>query len=420
MRATSLDKPRAVHLVPGFILAPGRPMALLRVANGYPAGAQYRVPPGLHSAGVVKLSLGKAMRVSKTHKGVRNRFGEWISRRASLIHERIAPRLFLRGFAGFQVLVAGHRLGLFEFLARSPGRRLEDIRDGLGLPDQSARALLLSCASLGLVKRQGVGYRNSRAIDRMFVGPRRAWTIPHLEAFHRLMYRPFFYLTEALQQGRNVGVLALPGSGSTLYERFESDAETKRVFYAWMKSIKRNGVPRAVVDALRDRRHLLDVGGGDADNAIELARELPELRITIVDLADTCELAARNVAAAGLSNRITTHPANFVEEALPQGADSILFAHIFNIYADETNRILVEKSAAVLPAGGKLIVYNLISDDDERGPWYAGFMSLYFQVLATGTGLVYPPKRYQDWFGSAGFASLAIQIQGEGVFIGTK
>lgn len=361
------------------------------------------------------------MRVSKSRPNLRHRLAGWISGRARLIHEQFAPRLFLRGFAGFQVLVAGHRLGLFELLARSPGWRLEDIRDELGLPDRSARALLLSCASLGLVKRDGAaGYRNSRAIDRMFVGPRRAWTIPHLEAFHHLMYQPFFHLTEALQQGRNLGVLALPGSGNTFYERFESDAETRRVFYAWMKSIKRNGVPEPVVASLRDRRHLLDVGGGDGDNAIELARQLPELRITIVDLADTCELAARNVAAAGLSNRITMHPANFVDEALPQGADAILFAHIFNIYSDETNRMLVEKSAAAVPAGGKLIVYNLVSNDDERGPWYAGFMSLYFQVLATGTGLVYPPKRYQDWFAGAGFASLDVHTGGEAVFVGTK
>jgi ubiquinone/menaquinone biosynthesis C-methylase UbiE len=361
------------------------------------------------------------MRVSTTRPGLGHRLANWISRRAKLVHERIAPRLFLRGFAGFQVLVAAHRLGLFELLATGPARRLEYIRDELRLPDQSARALLLSCASLGLVKRDsGGGYRNSRAIERMFVGPRRAWTIPHLEAFHRLMYQPFYHLTEALQQGRNVGLAALPGSGNTLYERFESDAENKRVFYAWMKSIKRGSVPQDVVAALRDRRHLLDVGGGDGDNAIELARRLPELRITIVDLADTCELAARNVAAAGLSNRITMHPANFVEDPLPPGADAILFAHIFNIYAADTNRALVEKSAKALPEGGKLVVYNLISEDDETGPWYAGFMSLYFQVLATGTGLVYPPSRYKEWFAGAGFASLDINVTGEGVFIGTK
>jgi hypothetical protein len=41
-------------------------------------------------------------------------------------------------------------------------------------------------------------------------------------------------------------------------------------------------------------------------------------------------------------------------------------------------------------------------------------------VLATGTGLVYPPSRYKEWFAGAGFASLDINVAGEGVFIGTK
>jgi len=338
------------------------------------------------------------------------------------VHERIAPRLFLRGFAGFQVLVAASQLGLFDLLAGDRPRDLEGIRDALGLPDHSARALLLSCASLGLVKRdrrRGT-YRNSAAIERMFVGPRRGWTLPHLEAFHTLMYRPFYHLTDALREGRNLGLQALPGTGDTLYDRLESDAENRRVFYAWMKSIKRSGVPTEVVAALRGVRHLLDVGGGDGDNAIEIARQLPDLRITIVDLADTCELASKNVAAAGLSNRVVTRPANFLEEPLPLDADAIMFAHIFNIYADETNRTLVGKSAAALPSGGKLVVYNLVSNDDMSGPWYAGFMSLYFQVLATGTGMVYPPKRYESWFADAGFRSLAVHTAGEGIFIGTK
>lgn len=362
------------------------------------------------------------MQVTKASVRASDRMRGWLAGQASRVHARIAPRMFLRGFAGFQVLVAASRLGLFDLLAKQPDRDLEAIRDALGLPDHSTRALLLSCASLGLVRRdrRRATYRYSLAIERMFVGPRRNWTLPHLEAFHGLMYRPFFHLTDALREGRNLGLQALPGTGDTLYDRLESDAENRRVFYAWMKSIKRSGVPTEVVAALRGARHLLDVGGGDGDNAIEIARQLPELRITIVDLADTCTLAAKNIAAAGLSNRVGTQPADFLEDPLPPGADAIMFAHIFNIYSDETNRALVGKSAAALPAGGKLVVYNLISHDDMSGPWYAGFMSLYFQVLATGTGMVYPPNRYEAWFAGAGFRSLAVHTAGEGIFIGTK
>ena len=330
--------------------------------------------------------------------------------------------MHLQGFAGFQVLVAGVRLGLFDLLAKSPGCGAEEIRDQLRLPDHSARALLLACAALGFVRRdpRRGAYRNSRNVERMFVGSRRARMLPHLEAFHFLMYQPFYHLTESLRQGTNVGLQCVPGEGSTLYHRLESSAENKRIFYGWMKSIKHGSVPARLVDALRGCRHVLDVGGGDGDNAIDLAREVPGLKVTIIDLADTCALAARNAAAAGLSERIAVSPGNFVEDPLPRGADAILFAHIFNIYSDETNQALVRKAADALPKGGKLILFNLISNDDQTGPWYAGFMSLYFQVLATGTGAVYPPSRYETWFANAGFESLTMHTVGEGIFVGTK
>lgn len=362
------------------------------------------------------------MQVTRSDKNLVRSIRRWLQRQVSLVHAVIAPRLFLRGFAGFQVLVAASRLGLFELLSTRPERTVEEIRDQLRIPEHSARALMLSCASLGLVKRnprRGT-YRNTGKIAQMFVGRRRAWTIPHLEAFHFLMYQPFYHLTEALRQGTNVGLQALPGNGTTLYDRLESNPENKRIFYAWMKSIKRGHVPAEVVAALRDCRHVLDVGGGDADNAIDLVKQLPGIKVTIVDLADTCDLAAKNAADAGLSGRISVSPGNFLEDALPQGADAIMFAHIFNIYSDETNQALVRKCANALPKGGKLIIYNLISNDDQTGPWYAGFMSLYFQVLATGTGAVYPPSRYETWFANANFASLTVHTAGEGIFIGTK
>jgi len=346
----------------------------------------------------------------------------WLVRQVDRVQALMAPRTFLRGFAGFQLLVAGFRLGLFELLATSPELTAEQIRDRLRIPDHAVRALLLACASIGLVKRnprRGT-YRNARSIERMFAGPGREWAIPHLEAFHFLMYQPFFMLTEALRQGANVGLQCLPGTGRTLYDRLESNPENRRIFYAWMKSIKHGSVPAEVVAALHGCRRVLDIGGGDGDNAMDLVRRVPGLNVTIIDLADTCALAARNAAAAGLSERIGVSPGNFLDDPLPQGADAIVFAHIFNIYSEETNQALVEKCADALPKGGKLIVYNLISDDDQAGPWNAGFMSLYFQVLATGTGSVYPPSRYETWFANANFASLTIHTLGEGIFIGTK
>jgi SAM-dependent methyltransferase len=356
--------------------------------------------------------------VTRDDKSPLRRAKRWLGQRVKAVRPGDISRL---GFAEFQVLMAGYRLGLFELLVSEPGRTVEEIRDRLRLPDHSARALLLSTTSLGYTKRSPEGgYRNSREVHRALFGPDRAQEIPRLEAFHFLMYRPFFHLTESLQQGTNVGLQCVPGTGDTLYDRLESNTENRRVFYDWMSSLKQGRVASEIVNGIRGSRHMLDLGGGDGVNSIDLAQQIPGLRATLVDSADTCTLAAQNVAKAGLSDRIGTHPGDFLKDPFPAGADAILLAHISNIYSDEINQRLINKCADALPKGGKLVIFSLISNDDQTGPWYAGFMSLYFQVLATGVGSVYPPSRYETWFANAGFSSLSMHTKRQGIFIGTK
>jgi hypothetical protein len=356
--------------------------------------------------------------VTRDDKSPFRRAKRWLAGRVKGLRSTDISRL---GFAEFQVLMAGFRLGLFELLATKPGRTIEEIRDHLRIPDHSARALLLSTTSLGYTHRNPSGaYRNSRAVHRSLIGPERAQEIPRLEAFHFLMYQPFYHLTDALQQGTNVGLQRIPGTGNTLYDRLESNAENRRIFYDWMRSLKQKHVASEVVSALRGSRHMLDLGGGDGVNSIDLAQQIPGLKATIVDSADTCALAAQNVRAAGLSDRIGVHPGDFLEDSFPPGADAILLAHISNIYSDEMNQALIAKCGEALGRGGKLVIFSLISNDDQTGPWYAGFMSLYFQVLATGVGNVYPPSVYERWFANAGFSSLSMHTKRQGVFIGTK
>ena len=355
------------------------------------------------------------------------RLGAWFWGTVKRVWHSVGPAQLIRGFGGFQVLVAGSRLGLFDLLEERPNLGLPEICAALELPEHTARALMLSSTALGLTRldsRRGT-YRNSRLMKRFWSPESKPRMRPSLEAFHELMYQPFYLLTESIKRGTNVGLDYFPGAGQTLYERLESRPDAKRVFHAWMEAMGENvnRVPQRVVDALRGTHRLLDVGGGDAKNAIELARRVDGLTVTIFDLPLACELARSNVSAARLEHRVSTTHGNFLSDALPDGFDAILFAHIFNIYSAETNEAVIRKCADVLQSGGKLIIYNLVSHEDQTGPWHAAFMSLYFQALATGEGFVYPPDSYEKWFEAAGFRSLQVHIgakSGEGIFIGTK
>jgi cyclopropane fatty-acyl-phospholipid synthase-like methyltransferase len=178
-----------------------------------------------------------------------------------------------------------------------------------------------------------------------------------------------------------------------------------------------------LVNALQGSRAVLDVGGGDGTNAILLARAHPGLLVTILDLPSVCERAAARIASEGLDAQITVVPCDIRVDPFPSGADAVLFSRIFNIYSEAQNRSFVERSAACLPPGGKLIVFpSMVADDDETGPLSAAFLSLYYLCLATGEGRVYSPASYEAWFRDAGFASLEcfVNERDDAVFIGLR
>lgn len=129
------------------------------------------------------------------------------------------PEVLVRGFAFFQALVSACQLGLFEYLSASPHRTKEEIATRLKLPSHSVNVLLLTCTSLGLLKvnPNKNTYSNAWMTNKKFVSSSPGNHLATIEAFHSIMYQPFFHLTDSLRKGTNMGLSSLPGPGETLY-----------------------------------------------------------------------------------------------------------------------------------------------------------------------------------------------------------
>ena len=97
------------------------------------------------------------MHVTRDDKSPLRRAKRWLAQRLGGTRAALGPGIARLGFAEFQVLMAGLRLGLFELLASKPDRTFEEVRDHLRIPDHSARALLLSTTSLGYTHRNSRG-----------------------------------------------------------------------------------------------------------------------------------------------------------------------------------------------------------------------------------------------------------------------
>jgi cyclopropane fatty-acyl-phospholipid synthase-like methyltransferase len=152
---------------------------------------------------------------------------------------------------------------------------------------------------------------------------------------------------------------------------------------------------------LADVERLLDVGGGDGTTAMRIAARHSGMHVTVFDLPSVTRMGARSTA--GLDDgEVRFHAGDLFADPFPTGFDGVLFSHVLEVFAEPQIVALLRKAVAVLPAGGRILVYGFNASDDERRGLYSARLSLYLNVLATGTGMAYPAADYERWLRAAG------------------
>lgn len=310
----------------------------------------------------------------------------------------------LFGAAAFQMLNAGCELGLFALLSDKGDLAAEEVGDALGLDPRPAEILLLGVTALGLTEVTGGRYRNCAVIQGMFEDG--SWEVlADIVAFQaKLVYLPLADLVESLRENTNAGLARFAGTGEDLYHRLPETPELERLFYRCMRSWSLLSNPVLVAKAdLTGVRRVLDVGGGDGVNAIELARANPGVEFTVLDLPGAVDIARRKIADNGLSDRIDVRVGDIFNDPYPEGHDAVLFANQLVIWSPEQNRDLLRKAHAALPEGGRVMVFNVMSGDTGDGPLYSALDNAYFATLTAPRSMIYSWSHYERWMRETGF-----------------
>jgi hypothetical protein len=315
--------------------------------------------------------------------------------------------LLSQGHAAFQCLWAGIEVGLYDHLSTHPGQTMGQIAAALELQPRPVRVLVTGLVSLGVLVKEGDAVRLSPLAERRLVSGRTDFLGDTLGWQRHIVYPGLEDFTRALRENKNTGLEKFPGQGDSLYARLRSDPFKENVFAKAMEGLSRQANAALLENSDFSRfRHLVDLGGGNATNALAFAERYPKLRATIMDLPTVCGLAEKNIAALGRGDRVKTHPGNLLEDPFPQGADLILFSHLFSIWSEETDRRLMRKAYDALPKGGALALFGMVLDADERGPISTALGNPYFLAIATGAGYLYSVAEYETWLREAGFGPL--------------
>ena len=151
---------------------------------------------------------------------------------------------------------------------------------------------------------------------------------------------------------------------------------------------------------------LLEVGGGDGSHAAALARAVPGLEATVLDLpAIEPVLRERHPELAFVAGDLDQP-----RFGRPPGErwEAVLLANVLHDYPAERGPAIVATGAGLLASGGTLLVYEWALDDDGDGPPAVALFDLMMLVENEG-GAAWPAARLSAWLEAAGLTGVGLR-----------
>ncbi len=292
-------------------------------------------------------------------------------------------------FIRSQVLFTANALDLFSVLEHPSSA--DEVARQRELDPRGARMLLDGLVALELVTKTDGCYQNGPAASACLVPGKPAYQ-GHIVRHQSHGWGMWGRMPETIRTGRavNTGVC-------------ERSPEELRAFILGMSDIGRQSAADmlGVLD-LSPYRHMLDLGGGPGTYSIAFLNAHPQMRATLFDRPEVCDIAREQVDAAGLGARFEYRSGDFVSDPIGDGYDLILVSNIIHSLGAEKNQALMRACFDALEPDGLLIVKDFLVDPDRSGPAFSLLFALRM-LLATGEGDTYTEEELSGWTRAAGF-----------------
>jgi hypothetical protein len=309
------------------------------------------------------------------------------------------------GFWASKTLLSAVEIGLFTELAKGP-EDLESLQGRLGLHRRSARDFLDALVALGFLSRTGGRYQNSPATDLYLDRAKTTYLGGMLEMANHRLYPFWGNLTEALHTGLPQN--EAKSGGASLFTALYADPARLQQFLSAMTGLS-HGANLVVAQKFPFQRYktFADIGTAQGDLAVQIALAHPHMSGAGFDLPAIAPIFEEYVERHQLSARVRFTPGDFFADPLTP-ADVLLMGHILHDWSRDEKTVLLRKAYDALPAGGALIVYESIIDDDRSKNAFGLLMSLNM-LIETQAGFDYTGADCIEWMGEVGFREARVE-----------
>ena len=285
-------------------------------------------------------------------------------------------------------VVVGDEAGIFEALDTAPATPSE-LAQRLGFDERATTILVRLLAALGLLipREQGLHLTDDARVYLLKGSP---YYWGHMmrvglnESQHTALMGALKKTGSATAAGPE-GTPTPSGTGRSVDGWAEGHIESERAKGIAATMHSHSLVPAISAAHIYDFsgiRRMVDIGGGSGCFMIAIAQRHPSIRCTILDLPTMCAAAREYIDAGGVEDRVDTHPLDMFRQPWPHGFDAVFFSNVFHDWNVRTCTWLAQRAYEVLPPGGRILLHEMLLDDDGAGPVTAASFSM-LMLLAT-------------------------------------
>jgi SAM-dependent methyltransferase len=269
-------------------------------------------------------------------------------------------------------LGAAIETGLLEMLAEKPMTG-DEVVQAMSIPGKRGYYWLQLLTELGILEKDSQGYTPSSIMRGVISDNIRLARWKHVASDNRECLAGLRNLALRLREPGSIWKAQGLADSQNDYEKMIEDPERARVFtrllYNFYMGSKNEFAD--LIDMTGVKR-MMDVGGGSGIVSILLARKYPDLTSVVVELENVCIEGRRIVEENHLSDRITFHGANFLQDELPKGFDLVLHYDI-GVFGED---LLCKLRESLNPGGQVVVVFHFPSSENSAPDRYLGWAFL--------------------------------------------
>jgi ubiquinone/menaquinone biosynthesis C-methylase UbiE len=286
-----------------------------------------------------------------------------------------------------RIFLTSLELGIFEELGDKQVSASE-MAARLNSDARATEVLLNALAALNLVAKNGNLFANEKGVAGLLL-KEGADTGDAMLRHAANLWENWSHLTDTVRSGKppRVGGGTERRTALALATKEQGRNYSQRL--AW--ALNCHGAER-----------MLDLGGGCGLHALTFAVTYPRLQVVLFDREEEAlRMARAEIAGKEVEARVSIRKGDFLTDDIGSDFDLVLLSFVLSLLGEDQIPLLLKKVEGSLRPGGRVVVLDMILENDKTHPAPAALFSVNM-LVTTGKGRAYSFREIEDFLLASG------------------